>query len=402
MSAWPRVLVFFSIMLSVLSRIAQRGPVWAIRRSVDELLTPTTAPGRTANRVLRSLANLARIGRPDSSRARPDHLLAIYDLQTEPNTFDIIHFLMAAERRRRHLRLSALHVLIAMSTRATKKAEPQAYLQAVNESSLRDRVTNIHIPLAWSMPSVRSVGCIEDRNDLRQVVRAFPISQIFPPDYTVDLHPVFNEICLPQLLRGITPADVKDVFRASDSARDYISRWLKNHGQDRPAVSMTLRTYGYNTERNSNLDAWSALARYLDDKGYCVVIVPDTESLAEALPSALSGFAKCPEAAININLRLALYERSFLNLGINNGPSYLFLLGEHCRGLMFKIVTPGVPQAEERFIEKRGYKIGEQLPFFTPYQKMIWEDDRLDVLVREFDAMERLILNAEPHRRLPS
>ena len=49
------------------------------------------------------------------------------------------------------------------------------------------------------------------------------------------------------------------------------------------------------------------------------------------------------EASWNVGLRMALYESSYLNLGVNNGPLIFAAMNDRVRLLVFKLVTPSVP-----------------------------------------------------------
>jgi hypothetical protein len=96
--------------------------------------------------------------------------------------------------------------------------------------------------------------------------------------------------------------------------------------------------------RNSNLPAWVAFARGLDASRYCPVFVPDTNETIEGLPNELRDFRVFPEAAWNVPLRMALYERAFINLGVNNGPMGLAWLNACVCYATLKIETADVPQ----------------------------------------------------------
>ena len=84
---------------------------------------------------------------------------------------------------------------------------------------------------------------------------------------------------------------------------------------------------------------------------------------------------------------MALYESSYLNLGVNNGPMFLCMLNARTRLLIFKILTPSVPQTTEELMSKLGYEIGGQLPFATQFQRLVWQDDTLETIEREFYAL---------------
>ena len=106
-------------------------------------------------------------------------------------------------------------------------------------------------------------------------------------------------------------------LRAPEEELRAVDAWTKAHAGSRRVVTITLRRYGYMPRRNSNLLAWIVFARGLDATRYCPVFIPDTNDTIEGLPKELRDFLVFPEAAWNIPLRMALYERAFLNLGVN-------------------------------------------------------------------------------------
>ena len=78
----------------------------------------------------------------------------------------------------------------------------------------------------------------------------------------------------------------------------------------------------------------------------------------------------CSEAAINLGLRMALYERAYVNLGVNNGPMGLCWLNDRTRYVTFKMLTDAVPQTTPEYMRHLGYEIGEQLPGAKPWQQI--------------------------------
>ncbi len=161
-----------------------------------------------------------------------------------------------------------------------------------------------------------------------------------------------------------------------------------------------MRHYAYSPARNSNLVAWARFADYLLARGYLPVFVPDTESLPEGVPAEVADYPEFVEGAVNLGLRLALYERAFVNLGINNGPAFLYLVDELAAGIMFKIITPGVEANEPPYLMKQGFIIGGQIPFCSPVQRRVWQDDDFEVIKREFEAIEPEIGRAEDRAKL--
>lgn len=385
---------FIAAMRRVGSRLRHHGPAWLVRRLVHEVEQPVSVPGRSINLMLRKASGLRR--RLTGSRpvvAPSDSLLAVYDTRVDPVTFDVLWFLIAAECQRRRAGLKALHVVFAFSDAradAEKDHSHDGYRGVVSWSAQLDRIVNVLVPLARAVPSVNGIEILGNPAHVRARLSTWPSERIFPRDFSVDLRfqYIFDYV---RALHRLRPGEADSVFRASDAARSYVDRWLEVRGGGRPVIAITLRHYRFMPARNSNLSAWAQTARYLRDRGYFPVFVPDTESLAEQTPDELAEFEHLREAAWNLNLRIALQQRAFLNLGVNNGPSHLFTADSQARGIMFKMITPGVPQAEAAFIARQGFTVGGQLPFATPFQKWVWEDDDFEVIKREFEAMEQAL-----------
>jgi 3-polyprenyl-4-hydroxybenzoate decarboxylase len=93
------------------------------------------------------------------------------------------------------------------------------------------------------------------------------------------------------------------------------------------------------------------------------------------------------EAAMVLGLRMALYERAYLNLGVNNGPMGLCWLNDRTRYITLKMLSDAAPHTTPEYMKFLGFKIGESLPFATRWQQWVWQDDELDVIESAFEAM---------------
>ncbi|MGE0876750.1 MAG: hypothetical protein AB7O31_18955, partial [Burkholderiales bacterium] len=92
-------------------------------------------------------------------------------------------------------------------------------------------------------------------------------------------------------------------------------------------------------------------------------------------------------AAWNVHLRMAIYERAFLNLAVVHGPMELCWYNECCRYLLFCPVNTAALTAED-VLRREGFEPGGQLPFARPWQRWVWEADEPDAIRREFAAMQ--------------
>jgi hypothetical protein len=139
--------------------------------------------------------------------------------------------------------------------------------------------------------------------------------------------------------------------------------------------------------RNSQIAEWVSFAETVDPSRFFVVFVPDTNQTLN-LPTEIDGHTVFGEAAWNLSLRMALYERAFINLGVNNGPMGLCWLNARTRYITLRMRTEAVPQTTLAYISSLGFEPYRSLPFATRFQKLLWDEpDTVDVIRREFNLM---------------
>lgn len=161
-------------------------------------------------------------------------------------------------------------------------------------------------------------------------------------------------------------------FSPSAEAKRYVAQ---SAGKD--YVTLTYRRT-HTDGRNSDSRSWPWFALWLTEHWNMKVIrIPDTEdATSHGGPGAL--------AAINPDLRLALYEGAFVNIGVNTGPMGLCTYGK-APYVMVKMVADWVATTPA-FFERIGLPVGSQFPWATGDQRLIWEDDTDKVLMEAFNS----------------
>ncbi len=140
-------------------------------------------------------------------------------------------------------------------------------------------------------------------------------------------------------------------------------------------VTITLRDSFRNRYRNSNREAWGRAEKWLSGKGYQVAVFPE-----------------CEQSPIDLELRMSIYASAQMNLGIANGPMSLCLFSE--APYISLNQTPEVPPGEvvqydqKRLLEKQGFPPGSQFAFRNERQKLVYEPDSFENIVRHFEAMQ--------------
>jgi hypothetical protein len=173
-----------------------------------------------------------------------------------------------------------------------------------------------------------------------------------------------------------------------------IEQWAQSHARGRRIVALTLRNYGYMQARNSNLDAWIAFARSLDADRFLPVFVPDLEQTLNGEAQHLKEFTTLPEAAWNVGLRMALYERAYVCLGVNTGPMGLCWLNARTHYATFKMAPPDVPQTSLAFYRELGFEPFRSLPFASATQELVWEEDTFEAIQGAFQRITQRLAGA--------
>jgi len=315
-------------------------------------------------------------------------LFAFYDLGLMPITFDFLWFLVAADGARRRAGLDSVHVIIVPGPEEGLRREDVEYEQAVTPAARKARVTDILVAACPLLPRLSGFTVASSREQADLLVAAAAI-QVFPEHYRTDM-PRRSEVRDQLELHRRSGEDVA-VLRATMSDLAVVDRFLAERATGRRVVTITLREYDYMQARNSNLSAWTEFAEQLDGSKYAVVFVRDTDRCFGPLPPELARFTTFEAAAVKLGLRMALYERAYLNLGVNNGPMGLCWLNANTRYITFKILTSGAPQTTTEYMRFLGFEIDRSLPFAKRSQKWVWEDDRAEIIAREFAAMEKIL-----------
>ena len=316
-----------------------------------------------------------------------DQLTAFYDFEVSPVTFDFADFLALAELARRRHGVEALHIVIVPARSGEFRADDSTF----EEDDKRWRLYNILLPSCALLPRFAGLTVCQSRAHAEDLEKSLE-GPVFPEDYST------GQPRADFMLSGIVAAAVQGEqipkFRTTAQAATYTGRWLSRYAGARRAISITLREATHEPSRNSDLAEWAAFAKRLDPKLYLPVFVRDTERAFDAVPPELQEFLICPFAPVNLDLRIALYENCWLNLMVPNGPGVICWLDERIRLLMFKMLTEASNNASSLYVASQGLKIGGQAPFATPFQRMVWEPDTLEVIEREFAAMVERIGDA--------
>jgi hypothetical protein len=374
-------------MLSVVAqKIREHGVLWCIKRAIREFWHPRFKAIQRIEplnlaiywpfaQVARMFDRFCALGMSDVKQT----VYVFYDLEVSPITYDYCWALALGELKRRESGLEHVHIVLVPGNNDGLRKEEKSYEKIITQDSRKWRIYNMLLPMVDFLPHTSGFTYCVSRQQARIISAK---AKNFVPSMYSEALP--NTTTFKQQI-----AEGKDLrcFSATSQGLVHIDEWLNKFVVDRKVITITIREYDYMPARNSNISEWQKFAAGLDRSKYAVVLVPDTN---KAWVESDHGFVDCYSfipATWNIHLRMALYERAYLNLGINSGPLSLCSLTKRCNHIMFRMLTHGVSQSSPEFMSWLGFKIGESLPFAGPTQKWVWEDDTCEIIQREFDLM---------------
>ena len=311
-----------------------------------------------------------------------DILYSFYDLAVSPVTFNIIAFLILAEIWRKKIGCRSIHVVIVLGLKSGFRED--SFDPGYDTDNMWWRLKNILVPCCWMMPSCEDVTVFNSRKKA-MTFQDKMTKNVFPRKYTVK-HPIaryMDKYPVKEALRGTKIPSLQPTPQALKFARD----WIDNNANDRKIISITLRESLYDKDRNSSLRDWSKFVQSLDTEIYCPVVIRDTEASLKSLPPELENLLIFREAPWNIDLRLAFYELCYLNLFVSNGPGHLLFYDKNVSYIFIKVLSPLSGYTEDLFYRQIGLKSGSQTPWATPFQQMVWKDDKAETILEEFNNM---------------
>ena len=191
----------------------------------------------------------------------------------------------------------------------------------------------------------------------------YPICELYKIPFRVESNPppsVFSGHTIDILKKITKPFPLSPTQGALDRAND------KLMGK-RPIV-VSLRSCPYHQGRNSSPD-WKAWA--LDHEAYVV-----------------EDFYSDP---ITVDDRVALYELASLNMGVNSGFQMINLCS-YKPYLIMKMINEEYKATRREYLERHGWKVGDQTPWATNSQRLIWSGtDNYETIDHEYKCyMESL------------
>ena len=312
-----------------------------------------------------------------------DTLYCFYDLLHSPITFDSLQFLVFAEIVRKHRGFPKLMVIIGFGDGGTFRKHTEKD-HVLDQDEKMWRVRHVIEPPCWSLPSCVGTWICVDRAEMIRFHSLLANDNIFPIDYAPDQPKVaFTVRQLVHLHKH--NQDVK-VFSAPAIAKRKIDEWCKIAKIDRPLVVLSIRYDQVHQWKNADQANFEEFQQYLLDRGFAVAVIPDTYLVTRGvIPRVKPGVSIFFQGALDFELRAALFERAFMTISKHGGPTMYNLFRHGSRFLIFQGDTV-LPSTDE-FTRMWDVQWGDQPPWCTEHQRIVYQEDTLQNLIDNADPI---------------
>ncbi len=136
---------------------------------------------------------------------------------------------------------------------------------------------------------------------------------------------------------------------------------------------ITLREAPYESERNSNMDAWMTFAWKRKEEGYEVIFVRDTVRADDPI----EGFHTFPDASRIVEERIKVYASAFCNLSKTTGPASSLLPFSDLPFVLFYPLEAKqyCPHHPDWWTRTAGFTPPEKHPWLADDQIVEWVQD---------------------------
>ena len=272
-------------------------------------------------------------------------LLAVYDLQSSPPTFDVVAFLVAAERERILRGMQDIRIVIAPGPDNGFRRDN---LPPRDPKARRRMLENIVFKMSKLLPS-----CVSLEEGL-------PETADFPRGWSKYAR-----------LNHYGMHHIASAWKAGM----YPLRATKRI-EGRRLVTFSPRQAHYWPTRNINAKAWRRLGLELVERGYRVGVIPDVDG-----DFYHPEFEMFEQASTDAEERAAVYESATLNLFTGQGPMAMASFMGKANCLVFKMLAEGAVCTDERFFKGAGFPVGSQIG--RTNHRIVWQSDEENVLLDE-------------------
>ncbi len=285
----------------------------------------------------------------------------VYNLRNAPITFDFAFFLSIACCEANRIGATGARLWIIEGEFRSRTIRDQQ----MPISEKRWRVDHIILPIARRCSFIRDVVITNGFSGPDKSPRVFPRGGGDDPNV-----PIAAGYLNQYWAIGISPI----IFEPSEEAVLRVRRRFSELLDNQKMACLTIRQSRYFEHRNTDLNEINGICDYLDSKGFGVVVIPDSDNACIA--GVTRNATVWSEGATNLDLRLALAQAAYVNIGPSNGPVAMLFLTRDVRVLQYDLLKSdhtglGVLEGWEKTL---GFPVPGNYPWAENGSALKWVD----------------------------
>jgi hypothetical protein len=241
------------------------------------------------------------------------------------------------------------------------------------------RQINIVYPLMNMIEDFKpNIFFAKSREDAYKFIGSSNVRYLTNPHKSTQRNLIFEKL----LFRFFNKKKYIPKLKANLNNLDFIKKKL-NLNENEKLITITIKNTSYKISENSNLDAWQKVASKLISFGFRVIFIRDFEDYIHNREYNSSNYY-FDHAIIDPQIRLAIYELSYVNLGVCGGPFNSFIFFSDSSFLCFK--SEIIKKLD--YVRRFGFKDTSknfQFPFFNSKQKIIYKEDNYKDIIDELN-----------------
>lgn len=314
-------------------------------------------------------------------------LYCFYDMEVSPCSYDFFTFLYSAEVCRIRRGLKSIKLILVKGQNHNFRQD-QIRTQDQNETFFQ----NVIVPGISLIPSCESFMWLSREEASLNIQK----ENIFPKGYST--HRPTNEYCGEELVASKIRQDDISFFKAPQYASVIAEQFVNQQINDNAFVTLTIREIerdDANSTRQINVDFWNNTIDRLASLGFKTVLIRDTSMCFRE--KILEGAIEAPVASVHLPTRMALYDKSKLNLTKNNGPAILQLFGRSNCIYFNQFDEEVMAMTPKWYATNYGMASGSQFPMTATNKIFSWELDNCNTALTQIEAALTAPSQLEPN-----
>jgi hypothetical protein len=284
----------------------------------------------------------------------------LWDLNYEAATFDLSYALLLADQLALKNRIKFNVMIVKRKRKDYKKFYP------ISINQINKRIDLMLIPLCYSFKNCEKVEVFETLKEIKDINKKVFLS--FNSSKRISY---FNYKYFFKNL--ITEKSYDGISANSKSLNQSLNILKKYNLNPKNLITLTLRTYNYEVLRNTDPKFWINVLNYLKNNNFQILIIPDTDDINNIeFRKIFKDYTFVNEFSLHLELKIAIYEISMLNLFPYSGNATLSQINKKSSSLTFIKTNKYYKHSTIKYFNSIGQTVNETYKFLTKKHLVVW------------------------------